>query len=189
MATCVPSVNDARILQDIPMDDAIRAKFEGSKELNLVITGRYQVGKSTLINSLLHVIGEKYKEYAVEGSMEPTTEKVKRYRMEINGVIYNIYDTRGLQEKSDFVYLREIKKACPKVHLFIYCMKLEDPIRQDEEKALKNLTKSFGGSIWENMVIALTYANQVTPTEDKSQHFKEIVEKKTQLILSQLQKL
>ena len=40
-----------------------------------------------------------------------------------------------------------------------------DPVRPEEDTALCNLTNTFGESIWENVVIALTFANEIQPAD------------------------
>ena len=41
-------------LSDLSLEDAVRQKLEASKELNILIVGCYQVGKSALINALFY---------------------------------------------------------------------------------------------------------------------------------------
>lgn len=192
-------VNDVALsvpsLQDVPLEDAVREKLKSSKELNMVVLGRYYIGKSTLINSLFYRNGEKYVRRAVEGSqLKATTKDVSAYTIEVDGVSYNIYDTCGLQDgdKSDTDYFVKIKAACPKVHLFIYCMRLDEPVRPEEIKALTNLTTAFGNGIWEITVIALTFANQVTPPdpeEDEREYFERKFAEKKAAIDDELKKL
>lgn len=195
----VSAVNDVASpipsLQDMPLEDAVREKLKGSKELNMVILGRYYIGKSTLINSLFYRKGEKYVRRALEGSqLKATTKDVSAYTIEVDGVSFNIYDTCGLQDgdKSDAAYFVQIKAACPKVHLFVYCMKLDEPVRPEEIRALNNLTTAFGNNIWEIMVIALTFANQVIPVdpeEDENKYFERKFAEKKAAINDELRKL
>ena len=42
---------------------------------------------------------------------------------------------------------------------------MDDAVRPDEDKALANLTSTFGEAIWKNVVIALTFANKVEPAD------------------------
>ena len=60
-----------------------------------------------------------------------------------------------------------------------------EPVRPDEAKALENLTSTFGKAILENVVIALTFANEIQPAgpdEDEVECFKQKLEdKKTAL--------
>ena len=189
VATAEPQINISN-LADIPMEDAVREKLKDSKSVNILITGKYQVGKSTLINSLFYVKGEKYVRCAVEGSLKPTTTKVSSYALESNGVVYNIYDTRGLKDGQghDMKYIRQMIEECGSsfaFHLVIYCTKLDEPIRPDDKDALKNITLTFGIKFWKNVVIALTFANQVEPVDpddDEEEFFKKTLETKTELL-------
>ena len=54
-----------------------------------------------------------------------------------------------------------MRDKCPEIHLIIYCAKMGEPVRPEEATALENITTSFGEAIWENVVIALTFANKV----------------------------
>ena len=145
-------------LSDLPLDDAVREKLENSKQLSVLVTGCYGVGKSTLINSLMYKKGGKYVPLADEGSLEPCTTEVNQYVLEIEGTTFNFYDSPGLQDNNDLIHLRLIQTTCPNIHLLIYCSKLDEPVRPAEFEALDNITKTFGMSVWDN---ALTFANMV----------------------------
>ena len=101
-------------------------------------------------------------------------------------VTVNIYDSPGLQdgEKDDREYLEKIKKACPNFHLMIYCTKMGEPVRENELKALRVLHSGKG-----NMVIALTFANQVQPANEKASHFKKKLSTKKIVIGEALEKI
>ena len=163
------SLEQASLLQleDLKLEDAIQAKLDGSKSMNILIVGKHQVGKSTLINSLFYEKGQKYTRLALEGDLEPTTMEVKSFPLKVGDTTFHIYDTRGLQDGKghDIKYIREMKKKCETVHLVIYCTKLDDPVRPEEKKALKDLKLAFGEGFWQNAVIALTFANQVEPVD------------------------
>ena len=153
-------------LSDLKMEDAVRCELEASKDLNILIVGRFQVGKSTLINSLFFKKGERYIKRAEEGSGRACTKDVTPYTLKIGGVSFNIYDSPGLQdEKGDMKYLQLIAKECPSIHLIIYCKKMGEPMRPAEKAALKNLNLAFGSSIWNNAIIALTFANYYDPPD------------------------
>ena len=179
-------------LSELPLEDAVAQRLRGSTELNVVVMGRFQVGKSTLINTMFFREGEDYKERAVEGSqMTRCTDDVKPHTFIIrdDGIDtkINIFDSPGLQDgrNNDRSYLRKIKEKCPNVHLIIYCTKMGEPIRPDEELALSTITAAFGEVIWKNMVIALTFANQVEPAHpraDEAEHFTNMLHvKKTSM--------
>ena len=75
-------------INDLPLEDGTRQKLDGSKELNVLVIGRYQVGKSTLINSLFFEKGNKYVKRTQEGSMEATAVDVTPYTLEWKGISY-----------------------------------------------------------------------------------------------------
>ena len=153
-------------LSDLKLEDAVRCRLEDSKELNILIVGCYQVGKSTLINSLFYKKGEEYIKRAKQGSGRACTKDVTLYPLEIDGVSFNIYDSPGLQdENGDKKYLKLIAEVCPNIHLIIYCKKMGEPMRPAEKAALKNLNLAFGSSIWNNAIIALTFANYCDPPD------------------------
>ena len=145
------------------------------------------MGKSTLINSLFFEKGSQYVKHAQEGSMDATTVDVTPHTLKWKGVSYNIYDSQGLQDgkEDDTVYFAKMSDKCPKIHLIIYCTKMGEPVRPEEAAALENITTSFGEAIWENVVIALTFANKVEPADpdkDEVEYFAEILRDKKELL-------
>ena len=176
---------------DLPADT--KEAFKDSSELNILIVGKYQVGKSALINCLFYREGEGYVELAKEGDLEPTTMEVKSYKIDMHGISCNIFDTQGLQDISgnDSTYLKDMKGECKTPHLVIYCMKLDDPIRPDDVIAIKAFTDKYGAKIWENALFALTFANQVSPTKpgaDEVEFFRNKIENKTSWLSECLKK-
>ena len=184
--------HEVRNLSQLPLEDAarvekaVREKLRCSTELNVLVTGRFQVGKSSLINAMFFREGEDYRQRAEEGSqmtrctddVKPHTFIIRDYDIETK---INIFDSPGLQDGRDHdkSYLRKMQEKCPKVHLIIYCTKMGDPIRPDEEKALSNITATFGEAIWKNVIVALTFANQVDPagpSADEAEHFTSVLD-------------
>ena len=182
-----PQMINISNLEDFKLEDAVQAKLDAAKSMNILITGKHKVGKSTLINSLFYIKGKPYKRVAEEGDFELTTKEVTCHTREFFGISFNIYDTRGLQDGqgSDIDYMREMQKKCGTVHLVIYCTKLEEPIRPEDVQVLKNITLAFGITFWENVVIALTFANNIRPVDpddDEQEFFEERLKKKTELL-------
>ena len=167
-------------ISDVPVEDAIRAKLKGVSEVNIVVVGCFNMGKSTLINSLFFAVDQEYEEIAKEGSLAPCTMRKAKdpYVLRIDGVKYNIYDSPGLQDgkQKDLEILRWISQRHNKIHLAIYCTRMGEAVRPSEIKAMNNITTAFTKSIWNNTVIALTFANQVVsprPNENLECYFKE----------------
>ena len=185
-------------IRDVPVEDAFKEKLRGVPELNIAVVGCFNMGKSALINCLFFEKDQKYNKKAKEGSGESCTtrEAAKEpYVLEINDVRYNIYDSPGLQDGSDddLELLQWISQRHDKIHLVIYCTRMEEAIRPAEIEAMKNVNKAFKKSIWNNTVIALTFANKVEPSDpeiDESEYFekvlKEQVEKLKNIFISEL---
>lgn len=171
-------------LEDPRLKRAIEENFKSGEPVNILIIGKYQVGKSTLINSLFYKSGEEYKEIAKEGEgYNPTSCEVKPYVLELcPKVTLHLYDSPGLQGGGgDARYLDLIKKKCPKLHLVIFCTKINDPFRPEDKKALKNFNSRFKGSPLENMVIALTHSDQLispNPRISRDEFFKKKFQEK-----------
>ena len=156
------------------------------KELNILVVGCFQVGKSALINAMFFKKGyEADYEKAKEGSLKPCTDKVEPYTIVIgdneNSVKVNIYDSPGLQDgvNDDKKYLDMMISECENIHLVIYCTKIGEAVRKCEEIALKHIISLFHGKV--PMVIALTFANQLIPAipnESKVNYFKRMVRNK-----------
>ena len=179
-------------IRDVPVEDAIRAKLEGVSEVNIVVVGCYNMGKSTLINSLFFEKGKKYEKKTKEGSMGPCTtrEAAKEpHVLNISGIKYNIYDSPGLQDGSgdDLDLLEWITERHDKIHLVIYCTRMTDDVRPSEIEAMKNITRAFKESLWNNTVIALTFANKVEPSDpdmEDDEYFENIFKEKVEKLKS-----
>ena len=195
MAEGEPSLEEQFVnfnFKDLDIDEDTREKLQ-RKELNVLVVGCYQVGKSALINAIFFEQGKKY-ERAKEGElMKPCTDEVTPHTLKVGDndtfVTVNIYDSPGLQdgEKDDCEHLKKINKACSNFHLMIYCTKMGEPVRENELKALVNLLKVKAN----NMIIALTFANQVEPAdpnEDEASHFEKILSTKKIVLCEALKK-
>ena len=184
-------------VKDVPIEDAIHAKLKGVTEFNIVVVGCFSMGKSTLINALFFEKDKEYEEKAEEGSLAPCTmrESAKEpYILEINGIKYNIYDSPGLQdgEEDDLELLQWISQRHDKIHLVIYCTRMGDPVRPSEIEAMKNITTAFTKSIWNNAVIALTFANQVdspNPKIKEEEYFEKVMKNKVESLNNTFTKL
>ena len=173
------------------LEKAIKGKF--MEQINILVFGKYKVGKSALINSLFYEEGGEY-EIAREGSLDPTTDDVEPYTCEKYGVKFNLYDTPGLQDgiENDSKHLQIIRAKCPKLHLIIYCTKINEPLRPEDKKALENIRTTFTDDFWQNLVVAMTYSDQVRPARpgiSPEDHFKNRVTEKQQELTSYFTKL
>ena len=170
--------------------EAVSSRCQGGEgePINILVTGKYRVGKSVLINALFFEQGQRYQLVAREDLFKPTKPEVKTYTLVKDGVVCRIYESPGLQDGSDepeHLYFQMIKEKCPKLHLIIYCTPFDDPLWPDDKKALSNLRSTFNEDIWDIMVIALTRADRIHPTSpDDSPDIvftKQLDAKKTEL--------
>ena len=195
MAECGGPMTEEEFLSIESLDDprlqkAIEENFESGEPVNILIIGKYQVGKSTLINSLFYKPGEPYMEIAKEGEgYDPTSREVKPYVLELfPKVTLHIYDSPGLQDRgSDKEYLDLIKEKCPKLHLVIFCTKINDPFRPEDQTALSNFYSRFRGNALGNVLIALTHADELKSPNPTISH-DEFFEKKFKAKLDELEK-
>ena len=132
----------------------------------ILITGKTGVGKSRLVNAL---VGERV---AKEGrSKSACTDTVTSYRAEINGVDVVVWDSPGLQDGTcnERLYLQDMEsKLSQGFDVMIYCISMTDTRFYEADKsAIRTLTKEFGSKLWENGVVALTFANLKTKDPDE----------------------
>ena len=134
--------------------------------LTILITGKTGVGKSRLVNAL---VGERVAE---EGrSRDRCTDTVTSYRTKINGVDVVVWDSPGLQDGTcnERLYLQDMEsKLSQGFDVMIYCISMTDTRFYEADKsAIRTLTKEFGSKLWENGVVALTFANLKTKDPDE----------------------
>ena len=141
-------------------------KWEGSKNrLVLVTAGKAGMGKSTLVNNLLGLSGEKAAKS--KPGAKSVTETVDCYEEEVHGITVRIIDTPGLESKD--LSSEEEQEALAslsvhsdgKVDLMLYCMALVGRFDDRDERIVKKLTKAFGKEIWSHAILVLTFGDVV----------------------------
>ena len=114
--------------------------------------------------------------------MRPCTSEVDCYPTLVDGILFNFFDSPGLQDgrQGDRGYISTMAEKCSTPSLLIYCTKLGDPIKPHEKEALGNLASAFGENVWKKFVIALTFANEVRPPrrKDRTVYFHDIMTRK-----------
>lgn len=127
----------AKMLHTIMTDlDAIRASAgQGAlirEGLSVVITGRPNAGKSTLINCLAG------KEIAIVTDVAGTTRDVMREYIMLDDIPLHIVDTAGLRESDDVVEKEGIKRAWDEVSRADCVLMVKDATIKDEDASSLN---------------------------------------------------
>ena len=135
----------------------LQVALSNQHELRMLVTGKTGQGKSTLING---IIG---KQIAMEGAgTTRSTENVMKHTCNIYDVPVTVFDSPGLQDRSvnEKEYIDSLTKQCKDLSLVLYCTKMiNHRITDDDENAMKKLTKAFGEQFWNYAVLVLTFAN------------------------------
>ena len=77
--------------------------------IKVAIVGKPNVGKSSILNALLN------EEKAIVTNIKGTTRDIVEGKINLNGVIINLFDTAGIRESSDVVEEIGIKKSIEKL--------------------------------------------------------------------------
>ncbi len=106
--------------------------------LKVVIVGRTNVGKSSLLNALLR------EKRAIVTNIPGTTRDVIEEYINVKGIPLKIIDTAGIRETSDEVEkigVEQSKRLLEKCDLILYVLDASEKIQDDEKKLLKDLSK------------------------------------------------
>jgi predicted GTPase len=142
--------------------------LSGSNSVNMLVTGKTGVGKSSLING---VVG---KEVAEEGdSLDRGTVEVQAFAFKYHEVDITIWDSPGLQDDLDKEeeYIRDMKrKGCANSDLMLYCARMDNNrFRKEDHDAIRKLTIGLGKEIWKYAIFVMTFANDVWARHERGQ--------------------
>ena len=163
-----------------PLDMDTVASQEG--QLKVVVCGKVQTGKSSLINSLAGT--EVAKEY-----LSPKDQSIKcnaygtqvtihdgQQKKTINVLLWDSPGLGGAFGNNEENLHRVVAKA-KQTDLLVYCLDMRMRLEQDDVDGIVQLTNRLGKEMWRNAVFALTYANSVHPpqhnTADKILFFRQ----------------
>ncbi|SOD18917.1 tRNA uridine-5-carboxymethylaminomethyl(34) synthesis GTPase MnmE [Pedobacter xixiisoli] len=100
----------------------------------VVIAGKPNVGKSTLLNALLN------EERAIVSDIAGTTRDTIEDEININGVVFRFIDTAGIRETADVIEAKGVERSLEKMKqakLIIYMVDAQE----EESEVLKQLTE------------------------------------------------
>ena len=143
---------------------------DGQKQLSILLTGKTGVGASRLVNALVG------KRVTIEGqqNLPYCTAAVNEYRTVVNDIEILVWDSPGLQNGNEQLYLEDVREKVHELDLMIYCIKMDDKrFHEDDKGAIRTLTREFGKNLWKSAVIALTFANKIDDPDggDEREYF------------------
>ena len=119
------------------------------KGVPVAITGKTNVGKSTLLNALLH------DDRAIVSEIAGTTRDVIEDVMTMEGITFRFIDTAGLRQTSDIIENIGVEKAFEKIshaHIVLYVIDAEQDYREIDRLAGK-IKKRMEGSDRELVIL------------------------------------
>lgn len=105
--------------------------------INVAIVGKPNVGKSSILNALLN------ENKAIVTDVKGTTRDIVEGKINLNGVLINLFDTAGIRESSDEVESIGIEKSISKLKDSDIVLCVFDSQEYDEED--KEITKLVEG--------------------------------------------
>ena len=104
--------------------------------INIAIVGKPNVGKSSILNAFLN------EEKAIVTNIKGTTRDVVEGKINLKGVLINLFDTAGIRESSDEVESIGIKKSIDKLKEsdLVLCV-FDSDVLDDEDKEILSLVK------------------------------------------------
>ena len=147
--------------------------------LRIVVTGKTGVGKSSFIQALFLVEGQKYEK--PERTRKVFTRPMPIYSPSGQPVTVELTDTPGTEalmgvgnkaNRKD--YVKQVSPAFKSGDILLFCVRMDDEVREEEVKMIRFMLGEFGALIWTKVIFVLTFANRVTidcPEEEKEREF------------------
>lgn len=146
--------------------------------VNAMILGQSGVGKSSLLNYLFN------KELVKTGVGKPVTKKGEfhNFSININGILYSIYDSWGLEADKSGEWRKLIidkinspsnspaKSYLNKIHCVVYCISYTSSRIQDYDKEILQFLKKNGIKV----IVACTHSDDKM-YQEKSDNFHQIL--------------
>ena len=190
--------------------EKLKQMYTQAKSINILMTGKTDSGKSTLINGILGLkisckTAVTSSSVAEDSSDCMTKVAATKYQVKKGEVDVTVWDSPGLQDgiENQDEYLQQMRTECAARDLTLYCISVVSMRRlahgyyddNPDVLAMRMLTQTYGTAFWNNAVIVLTFANTLQlfnlhwrrmPIKRKAQAFKLEIqewEEKIQTIL------
>lgn len=121
------------------LEQTIKSSKDGKivkNGINLLILGKPNVGKSSLLNALLE------EEKAIVTDIEGTTRDIVEGTITINGILFNIIDTAGIRKTENIVEQIGVNKSLQmieKADLIIYMLNNNTEYTKEDEELLNQI--------------------------------------------------
>ena len=121
------------------LEETIKKSKDGAiikNGINLLILGRPNVGKSSLLNALLE------EEKAIVTDIAGTTRDIVEGTITMNGIVLNIIDTAGIREADNIVEKIGVSKSLKminKADLIIYMLNNNDAFLEEDQEILNQI--------------------------------------------------
>lgn len=135
----------------------------------VVIAGKPNVGKSTLLNALLN------EERAIVSEIAGTTRDTVEDEMTIKGIRFRFIDTAGIRETQDIIEAKGVERTFEKIKSSAIVLYLFDPSETHEEE-LAQIIKDLKAVTEENNSTLLVVSNKsdIHPLEQENPDILEI---------------
>ena len=137
--------------------------------MKVLVTGKWFTGKSTLVNGLFNA--------RIRSKRDVGSTDIQVYRSTSRACQLTVYDTPG-EEINATAHLQWIQENHSQIDIVLFCIKMSDQVRKEDRSALASLAKTFGGKIWNRVVVILTFGNQVEaidPEENTEAYYNKIL--------------
>ena len=149
--------------------------------LRVVVIGKTGVGKTTLIEGLFEEYQDVTPRRRPTADIDSRTLNIKSPSGKPIAVV--LTDTPGTEslvgvgkKQNRKEYLRLLSGIYKCADIVLYCLRMDDEVREDNVEAMSFLFKEFGVKMWAKLVFVFTFANRVTADvleEDKLQVYQE----------------
>lgn len=177
----IDTIKDANFFEKFDLAKKISNLFSSKKTIKIACLGPTQVGKSASLKYVMNLSKEIVKE---GNGIESETENINEHRYVHNEVEFIMVDFPGFfdsKNRSEQFYDGMINyfknngaDSAKPVDIIIWFAKLGDVIDDNTQKLVNRMTNDLGTEFFKHTIIALTYANSITPP---SQYWDNAIDK------------